>query len=254
MATLALKLTLTPLLIAIASFAQRRWGAALGGLIAGLPLTSAPVSVFLAVDHGSAFAARSAIGMLFGTVAMSAFCAAYVIIARHSAWLLSSVLALAACALATFAASLVPQNLALAAAITCPALLALIAFIGRPATRAPEMSPPWWDLPAQMATAAAAVILITAAAQLIGPMWSGLLATLPVFSCVMGVFSHRHAGYSAAHGLLRGIVVGALGASAFFLVVGSLVRSGPLAVTYASATIAALVVAGLSHRLFDAAA
>ena len=133
MATLALKLTLTPLLIAIASFAQRRWGAALGGLIAGLPLTSAPVSVFLAVDHGSAFAARSAIGMLFGTVAMSAFCAAYVIIARHSAWLLSSVLALAACALATFAASLVPQNLALAAAITCPALLALIAFIGRPA-------------------------------------------------------------------------------------------------------------------------
>ena len=254
MATLALKLTLTPLLIAVASFAQRRWGPALGGLIAGLPVTSGPVSVFLAVDHGSAFAARSAIGMLLGTVAMSTFCAVYVLTARHWAWPLSSVLAVAACTLATFAASLVPQNLALAAAITFPALLALIAFIGRPATRAPEMSPPWWDLPAQMATAAAAVILITAAAQLIGPMWSGLLATLPVFSCVMGVFSHRHAGYSAAHGLLRGIVVGALGASAFFLVVGLLVRSGPLAVTYALATIAALVVAGLSHRRFNAAA
>jgi hypothetical protein len=254
MAILVLKLALTPLLIAVASFVQRRWGAALGGLIVGLPLTSGPVLVFLAVDQGSAFAARSAIGMLLGTVAMSTFCAVYVLTARHWAWPLSSVLALAACTLATFAASLVPQNLALAAAITFPALLALIAFIGRPATRAPEMSPPWWDLPAQMATAAAAVILITAAAQLIGPMWSGLLATLPVFSCVMGVFSHRHAGYSAAHGLLRGIVVGALGAAAFFLVVGSLVRSGPLAVTYASATIAALVVAGLSHRLFDAAA
>lgn len=254
MAMLALKLTLTPLLIAVASVVERRWGTALGGLIAGLPLTSAPVSVFLAVDHGPAFAARSAIGMLFGTVAMSAFCAVYAMVARHSAWPLSSALGLAACTLTTFAASLVPQALALAAAITIPALLALILLIGRPATRAPAVSPPWWDTPARMATAAAAVILITAAAKLIGPMWSGLLATLPVFACVMGVFSHRHAGYPAAHGVLRGIAVGALGAAAFFLVVGWLATSGALVVTYASATLAALAVAGLSHRLFEAAA
>lgn len=254
MAILALKLTLTPLLIAVASFAQRRWGPALGGLILGLPLTSGPVSVFLSVDQGSAFAARSAIGMLLGTVATSVFCAVYVLTARHSAWPLSAALALAACTLATFAASLLPQSLALAAAITFPALLALIALIGRPATRATAMSPPWWDTPAQMAIAAAAVILITGAAQLIGPMWSGLLAPLPVFSCVMGVFSHRHAGYSAAHGLLRGAVVGAPGTSAFLLVVGLLVRSGPLAVTYALATIAAFAFAGLSHRLFHGAA
>lgn len=72
-----LKVTLTPFLIAVASMAQRRWGGAIGGLVAGLPLTSAPVSVFLAVEHGPAFAARAAIGTLLGISAMSAFCACY---------------------------------------------------------------------------------------------------------------------------------------------------------------------------------
>ena len=57
---LSLKLVLTPLLIAAASLAQRKWGGLAGGLIAGLPLTSAPVSVFLALEHGPAFAAHAA--------------------------------------------------------------------------------------------------------------------------------------------------------------------------------------------------
>lgn len=68
--TLALKITLTPLLIAAASFAQRRWGGAVGGLIAGLPLTSAPVSVFLALEHGPAFAAHAATATMLGVNAM----------------------------------------------------------------------------------------------------------------------------------------------------------------------------------------
>jgi hypothetical protein len=48
--TLALKLTVTPLLILAASLASRRWGEAVAGWFVGLPLTSAPVCFFLALD------------------------------------------------------------------------------------------------------------------------------------------------------------------------------------------------------------
>ncbi len=46
---LLLKLVLSPLLLLMATLAVRRWGAAVGGLLVGLPLTSGPVSIFLAL-------------------------------------------------------------------------------------------------------------------------------------------------------------------------------------------------------------
>ena len=42
MGTLALKLTLTPILILTASLASRRWGQAIGGWLVSLPLTTGP--------------------------------------------------------------------------------------------------------------------------------------------------------------------------------------------------------------------
>src|SRR5437660_633846 len=47
MTLLLAKLVLTPLLIAAVTLAGRRWGPGVGGWLAGLPLTSGPVSVFL---------------------------------------------------------------------------------------------------------------------------------------------------------------------------------------------------------------
>ena len=53
------KLILTPLVILAALWVARRWGDAFGGWLAGLPLTSAPVAAFLAIEHGPAFAAAA---------------------------------------------------------------------------------------------------------------------------------------------------------------------------------------------------
>jgi O-antigen/teichoic acid export membrane protein len=50
-----LKLVLTPLLIAAASLARRRWGHAVSGWLLGLPLTSGPVAFFLAIERGASF-------------------------------------------------------------------------------------------------------------------------------------------------------------------------------------------------------
>jgi hypothetical protein len=50
METLALKLVLTPTLIGATSLAGRKWGAAVSGWLVGLPLTSGPVALFLALE------------------------------------------------------------------------------------------------------------------------------------------------------------------------------------------------------------
>ncbi|MFI5277868.1 MAG: hypothetical protein ACHQ1E_11410, partial [Ktedonobacterales bacterium] len=77
MTTLVLKLTLTPILIGIASLAGRRWGPAISGWLVGLPLTSGPVIFLLALAHGASFAAAAATGTLAGTLSECVFCLAY---------------------------------------------------------------------------------------------------------------------------------------------------------------------------------
>jgi hypothetical protein len=48
----AVKIAVTPLLIGGASLAGRRFGHRIGGWLVALPLTSGPVTFFLATDHG----------------------------------------------------------------------------------------------------------------------------------------------------------------------------------------------------------
>jgi len=251
MDTLALKITLTPLLIAAASLAQRRWGGAVGGLIAGLPLTSAPVSVFLALEHGPAFAAHAATATMLGVNAMSAFCVAYAkASAGRSPWF-SAAAGLLACLVVTMIASSLPQQASAAAAITFPTLVLLVILSGRPSdVRARTSAPPWWDVPARMPVATLIVLLITAAAGWLGATWSGLLSTLPVYALVMGMFSHTHSGPHAAQTFLRGVTVGAIGAASFLLAVALLVERASLFATYSVAVVASIAVAGLSQAIF----
>src|ERR1700687_2240670 len=86
---LIFKLILTPLLIAAAAVAERRYGPAVGGSVAGLPLTSGPVSFFLALEQGGPFAAKAAIGTLVGLIGVAAFCVGYSEVAEKRSWSIS---------------------------------------------------------------------------------------------------------------------------------------------------------------------
>ena len=70
MGILILKLTLTPLLIGVASLAGRRWGSEIGGWLVGIPFTSGPIAFFLAVGPGLHFAADASVGILAGAVSI----------------------------------------------------------------------------------------------------------------------------------------------------------------------------------------
>ncbi len=249
---LAFKLILTPFFIGAITLAGRRWGPAIGGLLTGLPLNSAPISLFLVWEFGRPFAGNAAIGTLAGLSSVSVFCLAYSAAAGRSRWQLSSGAAVCAFLGATAILSRFSWSLAPAFGV----LLLVIALASRliPSGGVPASPPrpPAWDLPARMILAAAFVLTLTGFANVLGPQLSGLLSPFPVFSLVLSGFTHQQQGIDAVRKLLRGIVLGTLAAGGFFLVVGLALTKLPLVWTYTLATLAALGMSGLAYVLGDA--
>jgi hypothetical protein len=246
MTLLIVKITLTPLLIAVATLAARRWGHAVGGWIAGLPLTSGPVSVFLAVEQGAAFAARAACGTLLGLIAVACFCVAYARSAKSSGWVGPTILGLGVYSLVTWSLSRTSFTLLISTFLVLAALGVALMLLPVPVLVAPRVPAPRWDLPMRMSTATAMVLLITASASVLGATWSGLLSPFPVFACVMAIFSHKNGGSGAARRLLRGVILGSFAFASFFVVVALLVQRLNLVAVYTLATALALAVNGFS--------
>src|SRR5438067_6263834 len=89
--SLLLKVVLTPALIATATLVGRRWGETMSGWLVGLPLTSGPVVFFLALDHGTQFAASAAVGVILGTASQAAVALAYGwLVRRRDGWTLAA--------------------------------------------------------------------------------------------------------------------------------------------------------------------
>jgi hypothetical protein len=245
--TLVLKLVLTPGLIAGASLAGRRWGQAVGGWLVGLPLTSGPVALFLALDHGAGFAAAAAFGSLAGAIAEAAFCLAYGRSARRG-W---PVAFAAACVAFTVVASALQRLslglLALAALVVVSLALTLRAMPGRSASVAAG-APPRWDIPARMLVTTALVVALTELAPQLGPRLSGVLATFPVYAAILTVFAHR-AGPAPAVQVLRGLLVGLLSFAAFFVALGGLIERLGVVGGFVVATAAALSIQAASFAL-----
>jgi len=67
-----LRLALVPAAVWLASLAARRWGHAVSGYLGGMPMIGGPITLFLAIDLGPAFAAKSALFTLAAVGAQSA--------------------------------------------------------------------------------------------------------------------------------------------------------------------------------------
>jgi hypothetical protein len=240
---LIFKLLTTPTLILIATLISRRFGQATGGWLVGLPLTSGPIALFLAIEQGSSFAQLAAAGSLKGTVAQAFFAAIYARLAGRCHWsmcLLGATVSFLAVGLILDRFDL--PTLALVG-IACVALAASLRMIGLPAVRDQSVEAPPWDLPARMLVATGLVLLITSIANVIGPSLSGLAATFPLFAIVLGVFAHRHQGGPAAQSVFRGLVLGLFGFVGFFATLSLVITRVGLASAFAAALAVNLLIA-----------
>jgi hypothetical protein len=238
---LVAKLLLTPILIGAISVAARHFGPRVGGALAGLPWTSSAVSIFLALEHGAAFAQDAAWGTESAVPAVVVFCSVYALLARRG-WYVSLPAAILAFLAAVFVAvrfwapSILEGFLVSIAVL----VLAIVTFPRR--ALAPQRAPaPVWEIPLRMVAATLLVLALTGFAKMLGPDWTGALSPFPVFASVLGTFIHHRDGPDAARRFLWGVMMGLISFATFFLAVGTLLEQWGLVVTYLFAAGVALI-------------
>lgn len=243
MALLAIRILLAPSFVVLASLATRRFGARLGGVVAGLPVIAGPILLVLALEHGAAFASRAAVGVLLGMVGLAAFVLAYVAASARLRWPGALVVAYAAFALGVVAMRPVSVAPVVAFAVACGALALTLVLLPRPphAVR-DELRHPRWDLPVRAGCTMAIVVTVTAVASSLGPHLSGLLTAFPVVTAVLSAFTHAQRGRSEAIRLFRGFTVGFFAYAVFCLLVATAIRPLGVAACFLLATSAALAV------------
>ena len=245
---LVLKLLLTPALIGLVSLMSRRWGPAISGWFVGLPLTSGPVALYLALDQGTTFAANAAQGTLLGLISVANFCLTYSWASLRIGWWGS--LLISWCVF--FASTFILEQLSVPLIVVFVVVIAYLAitlklFPGSDDQPATAASLRWEvEVPLRMVTATAFVLALTAASGLLGPQLSGLLTPFPIYATILGSFTHYFQGAAAARRLLRGVIIGNFTFAVFFLIVASTVEEGGIGIAFGAAVLASLLLHGCS--------
>jgi hypothetical protein len=217
---LLLKLTLAPVLVAAATLVARKWGPRVGGLLMGLPLTTGPIFLLLAIEQGPHFAAGTAVGILFGVVGLAAFAMAYAVVSSVTGWIACLAFATAAFPIFSVGARRLGSDAATAGMAAWLALGLAALLIRRAELQSTRVSPPWWDLWVRMIAVAVLTLATTTAAARLGPMLSGVVGTYPVAVTVVIAFTHAQFGRDAALAMLRGSVLSWFSFVSCFLMIG----------------------------------
>jgi hypothetical protein len=248
MNNLLLKLILTPALIGTASLAGRRWGHSISGWLVALPLTTGPITFFLALSHGAAFAATSASGTLAGGFSQAAFVLCYARLAAHWKWLptlAASVLTFAVitAALQQLTVPLVP--LYVLVFLTFTLAIRLLPHTANSAAVTDSL-PARWDIPLRMTVATVFVVLITGLAPAFGPRLTGLLAPFPIFTATLAAFAHHQYGLEATVNVLRGLLMGLFAFASFFFVLAIMLQPAGVFPAFTVAILAVVVLQSIS--------
>ena len=242
MTVLALKLLLAPGFIVATSLVSRRFGAGVAGVVGGLPVIAGPILLVLALDHGRGFARSAATGTLLGMVALIAFVLAYAGVGQRARW--PWALAAGWGSFVAVVAALQPVHVGPVTAfvVACAACASGLVLLPRPvpvAARA-QVHPPF-DLALRGACAVVPIVSVTAAARLLGPHLSGLVAAFPVITPVLAAFTQAQHGPVEAVRLLRGMTVGFFAYALFCFTVSVGIGRLGTAAAFVLATALALV-------------
>lgn len=208
----AIKMSITALFVSVATIAAEKLGAAVGALVATLPVSAGPVYVFLALDHDAAFISASALASLALNAATAIYVTVYVLLAQQRGIWISVPLALAT----WFAAALLfgPVHWVAWAALVLNLIIFVLCFFiveryGH--VRMPPTKRTWYDF---MIRAGMVALLVGAVLMLsfrIGPAGSGILAVFPVIYTSIMVILHRRVGGPATAAVLANAIPGLFG-------------------------------------------
>jgi len=243
MGLLLLKLTVTPMLMAIVSLAAKKWGNLVAGILAGMPLTSAPILIYMAIEQGIPFAKQAANGSLNGLAAIVGTYISYHVASIFLRPLFSSIISLTIYfVMSKFIFDINIEFLSIFAILVGNCAL-LCATRGKLAPIEGVKSP--LNLMARIVATTSLVVLVTGFADRLGAELSGALSPIPVIAWPLTVFAHIHGGRTEAVVIIRGNAISGFGILAFYLVVGYGLSSLDPSLTFLLAITAAMIVPGL---------
>jgi hypothetical protein len=246
----ALRLALVPAAVWAASLAARRWGHRVSGYLGGMPLIGGPITFFLALDHGTAFAARSATLTLAAIAGQAAHLLAFTYVARVARWPVALVAGWSCFALAGLVAAWLQPGPIIAAACAFASLAGARMLLPHDDAASARPSIPPIEMRLRLAAALGLAALILWSAGRFGPVVSGLLLSLPVTGSIMPPFTLSLYGAPAVARLARGFLVGLNGFGAFFLVVALAAVPWGAPLAFAAAALAAIATIACVIRLF----
>ncbi|MGE3840441.1 MAG: hypothetical protein AB7I50_02520 [Vicinamibacterales bacterium] len=229
MLLLLLKLILVPCLIAGVTLAARRWGLRVGGLLTALPTVAGPTLCFYAVEQGQQFASGAARATLFGLVAVGAFSVVYAHCATRWTWPVSLLAGWGAFGIVTLAIYRVHLGLAVTLAVTVLSLLISRSLLPSISSRPSPVTPPRWDVPLRMLSAVALVVVLTSAADRLGPNLAGVLTPFPIATAIVAGFTHAQHGASAVARFFKGFLPGLCSFAVFCFLLAALLPLWPVA-------------------------
>ena len=235
-----LRLALVPAAVWLASLAARRWGHSVSGFLGGMPMIGGPITLFLALDLGTAFAAKSALFTLGAVAGQAAHLITLSRVGQKRGWAAALLGGWTAFLAASVAISLLPLGITLAVALAAGGLAAAWRWIPRPRGALPPPAIPPMELRLRLAAALALAGLILWSAPTFGPAVSGILLSLPITGSIMPPFTLALYGPAALARLTRGFVVGLTGFSSFFLVIAATVVPWGVAGAFSAAVAIAL--------------
>ena len=241
--TFVLKLALVPTFVGAVSLAGRHWGPTVSGWLVGLPLTSGPVTFFLALEQGNTFAAAATQATMMGIISVAVFSLAYTRLAAHTSWLPSMIGGILAWVGSTFLLENLEVGLAIGfVTVLCITVISVLLIPHVKSDRKARFSPRW-EIPGRMLSATILVFLITGVAQALGPKLTGLLTPFPIYATVLAVFTQRYETANHAIRLLRGVVVGSVTSTIFLLIVSSTIIGWGVGYAF----LAAICVSSVTH-------
>ncbi len=253
MNTLLLKFIVTPTLIGAASLAGRRWGHSISGWLVALPLTTGPITFFLALTHGPAFAATAAAGTVAGGISQSVFALTYGKLSARWRWPATLLMACLAFVAATavmgqFTLPLIPLY-----GLVLLSFVVVLRLIPRETDARPadDSLPSRWDIPLRMTVATVFVVLLTGVASDLGPHLTGLIAPVPIFTATLAAFAHHQHGSEAAVKVLHGLLMGLFSFASFFFILALLLPSAGILISFTIAILAILILQGISLWLLQ---
>ena len=214
---LAFKLALVAASVLLSTLAARRFGHAVGGAVAGMPMIAAPIIGILLIDQHPAQVRAIALATLACLPAAIVHIVSFAHTARHLSWPLCLLVALAvflACGLLLTRIGLPPGWVCVLAAVV-PGLGLLAA------PRVPRVSGPVpvprVELVLRVAAAVAMAAAVILGADALPAAVSGLLLAVPITGSVLPCFTLPRYGAQATASLMGGFMQGLHGFAAFFI-------------------------------------